>query len=422
MRTALTVFFAAHALSAALALGLPLVIACAARRRPPIARGMTTIALVNLSVTVVMGVAALLFISRAYPRDFTGAVVALFPAAMSILPLLSVAYAALYAYQLKGWKPGPALAGVAILGIAVVFASLAAWSHNPGLSVRIAHFVPASLAAAGVAVMVRFAGMEESRFGARLAFGGSLLQAGTGVWYVFSIPELPHGLLLWAPIGCAAGLLILLGTLSLAPRISPFAARAAAAGLFFVVLAMSSLREGSRSIPALRPGLTSRGHPMAERMEGYPGMENFARLAAGVYRSAQPRPEAWPLLQQMGLRTVIGLRSHHTDAAETKRVGIEFVDLALRAGATGSSAPSEEDIRAFFDVVLDPKRRPVLFHCAQGKDRTGTMAALYRIEVDRWTPEEAVEEMRAFGYHGIYKELVDFVRGYTPRGYVKPQK
>ncbi len=417
MKTALTVFFAMHALSAALALGLPLVIAWASRRRETIARGMTTVALVNLSIAVVMGVAALLFISRAYPRHFTGAVVGLFPAALSILPLLSVAYAGLYAYQLKGWRPGPAVAGIAILGIAAVFASLAAWSNNPGISVRLAHFVPASFAAAGVAVMVRFAGEGEARLGARLAFGASLVQAGTGVWYLFSIPELPHGLLLQAPLGGAIGLLILLGIFSFGARITRFGAVAAALGMFFVVLSMASLREGARSVHASRPGMTSRGHRMAERMEGVPGMENFARVGPGVYRSAQPRPESWPVLQAMGLRTVIGLRSHHTDAADTRRVGIEFVDLELQAGVTGSTAPPEEEIKRFFEVVLDPARRPVLFHCAQGKDRTGTMAALYRIEVDGWTPDEAIEEMHAFGYHGIYKALIDFVKGYTPRGY-----
>lgn len=418
MRTALTVFFAVHALSAALALGLPFVMAWALRRREPVARAMATVALVNLSIAIVMGVAALLFISRAWTKPFTAAVIDLFPAVLAVVPLLSIAYATLYAFQLKGWRPGPFLSGLAILGVAAVFASLAAWSNNPGVSVRLAHFVPASLAAAGAAVMVRFAASpEEARWGARLAFGGSLLQAGTGVWYVFSIPELPRGILLWMPIAAALGLLLLLAIFAFGPRPTRFGAVAAAVGMFFVVLSMAALREGIRSSQSIRPGPTSKGHAMAARLEGIPGMENFARMAPGVYRSAQPRPEAWPVLRAMGFRTVIGLRSHHTDAEEAAKVGIDFVDLGLRAGATGSSAPPDEQIRKFFEIVTSPERRPVLFHCAQGKDRTGTMAALYRIELDGWTAEEAVEEMNAFGYHTIYKELVDFVRGYTARGY-----
>ena len=43
----------------------------------------------------------------------------------------------------------------------------------------------------------------------------------------------------------------------------------------------------------------------------------------------------------------------------------------------------------------------------------------YRIEVDGWTPAEAVEEMQHFGYHDNYKDMVEFVKKYEPRGYAK---
>ncbi|HLF93609.1 MAG TPA: hypothetical protein VJB14_09105, partial [Planctomycetota bacterium] len=241
------VFFAMHAVTAALAAGLPLVIAWASRRREGLARGMTTIALVALSVTVVMGVAALLFISRAWPRPFTHAVVGLFPAVMGVLPFLSIAYAALYAYQLRGWKPGPAVAGGSILAIAAVFAAIGAHSHSPGLLVRLAHFVPAAFAVSGVAIMVRFAGQDEARFGARMAFVATLLQSATGVAYALSVPSLPKGMILLAPIASAAGLALMLGLLAFGARITRFSAIAAAAGMFFVVLSMASLREGIRS-------------------------------------------------------------------------------------------------------------------------------------------------------------------------------
>ena len=42
----------------------------------------------------------------------------------------------------------------------------------------------------------------------------------------------------------------------------------------------------------------------------------------------------------------------------------------------------------------------------------GTMAALYRIEVDGWSPSEAIEEMLAFGYHTYYESLINCVRDY----------
>ncbi len=68
-------------------------------------------------------------------------------------------------------------------------------------------------------------------------------------------------------------------------------------------------------------------------------------------------------------------------------------------------------------AALDPKNQPGFFHCARGKDRTGTFAALWRIEVDGWTPDEAIEEMQAFGYHNYFDNLIAFVRDYKPRGF-----
>ena len=60
----------------------------------------------------------------------------------------------------------------------------------------------------------------------------------------------------------------------------------------------------------------------------------------------------------------------------------ESVEIPIQADVFGSEPPTDEQVREFFTVVLDPARQPVFFHCAHGKDRTGTMAALYRIEVD----------------------------------------
>ncbi len=44
------------------------------------------------------------------------------------------------------------------------------------------------------------------------------------------------------------------------------------------------------------------------------------------------------------------------------------------------------------------------------------MAALSRIEIDGWT-KEAIEEMKAFGYHTYDRDLIDCVRNYQPRGF-----
>ncbi len=168
------------------------------------------------------------------------------------------------------------------------------------------------------------------------------------------------------------------------------------------------------------PTRASTGRELAPRIAGVPGLANLARVNPGFYRGAQPDAEGYRALKAMGVKTVICLRSWHSSKKETESAGLAYVELPLQADAFGSHPPSDDQIRLFFKTVLDPARQPVYIHCAHGKDRTGTMCALYRIEVDGWTPGEAIEEMQSFGYHDIYRDLLRFVRNYTPRGFRKP--
>ena len=70
----------------------------------------------------------------------------------------------------------------------------------------------------------------------------------------------------------------------------------------------------------------------------------------------------------------------------------------------------------FLDAVLDPANQPVFIHCAHGCDRTGVMAAVYRMEVEGWAPGEALEEMRAFGCSEVYGDLIRYVERYRRTG------
>jgi len=143
-------------------------------------------------------------------------------------------------------------------------------------------------------------------------------------------------------------------------------------------------------------------------------IDNFAQVADGVYRGAQPDGAGFRALKAMGVRTVVDLRANHDDAVATA-LGFDVVRIPMPSFPT-IDAPTDEEVRRFLDVATDPARRPVFIHCAVGKDRTGTMCAIYRMEVDGWTAERAVAEMREFGYHdALYGELEKFVRAYKPR-------
>jgi hypothetical protein len=41
------------------------------------------------------------------------------------------------------------------------------------------------------------------------------------------------------------------------------------------------------------------------------------------------------------------------------------------------------------------------------------MSAIYRMEVCGWTRDEAVEEMKSFGFSGRYQKLLRYVQAYS---------
>lgn len=148
-----------------------------------------------------------------------------------------------------------------------------------------------------------------------------------------------------------------------------------------------------------------------------PGIRNFAWLNDRVARGSQPNEQGFQWLKAHGFRTVVSFRQHHDETGALERAGLRAVHLPVQADVWGSSPPTEEEIEVFFATVLDTTQQPVYFHCKRGADRTGLFCALYRIEVDGWTNDEAIEEMQTFGYNDFFRDLIGFARSYRPRGY-----
>ncbi|HZE96474.1 MAG TPA: tyrosine-protein phosphatase [Planctomycetota bacterium] len=188
-----------------------------------------------------------------------------------------------------------------------------------------------------------------------------------------------------------------------------------------LLLASALLIPGCGGDEEARVNATTTRRAIAQRLPGVAGLDNFARVNPSLYRGAQPTEEGFKQLKAMGVKTVIDFRSYHSTKAMVEAAGLTPVEIPIKADL-GSTPPDDEAVRRFFAIVLDPAKQPVYIHCAFGKDRTGTMAALYRLEVDGWTADEALQEMEAFGYHNIYQDLIAFVKGYKPRGFVKGPK
>ena len=159
---------------------------------------------------------------------------------------------------------------------------------------------------------------------------------------------------------------------------------------------------------------------------------NFHVVEKGVlYRSGQlPLDGFARVVHDYGIRTVICLREgdQHNDVGEEKfcrRWGITHIRIPPRAWwASKGPAPAERGLAAFREVMNDRSNYPVLIHCFAGLHRTGAYCAVYRMDYQGWSNDQALAEMKQIGYHTLEGDwdLQTFLENYRgpSAGMIRP--
>lgn len=138
-----------------------------------------------------------------------------------------------------------------------------------------------------------------------------------------------------------------------------------------------------------------------------PRLRNFFKVSDALYRGAQPDRSGFLELEKLGIKTVVNLRLGGSDRAMLEGTAITPVEIPAEAWDL-----EDKDVVEFLRIVTDPGRIPVFVHCSHGADRTGAMVAIYRIAIQGWGKEEALQEMTTggFGFHAIWDDLPKFIR------------
>ncbi len=144
----------------------------------------------------------------------------------------------------------------------------------------------------------------------------------------------------------------------------------------------------------------------AQRMD-FPGLPNFYKVSDDLYRGAQPTAQGIKQLNKLGIKTIINLRTLHSDQDEMNDTKLVYEHMNMT-----TLGPGNEDVIQFLKIVTDSNSTPVFVHCKHGADRTGIMCAIYRIVVQSWSKNEATTEMieGGFGFHRIWMNLVDYIQ------------
>ncbi len=131
--------------------------------------------------------------------------------------------------------------------------------------------------------------------------------------------------------------------------------------------------------------------------------DNFRVVTSGkLYRAKQLTPKAFgKYAKTHGITTVLNLRtdqvrkpSWQRQKKEIEKQGCAVVSIPMR----GFAYPTPQQVSALLEFFSTTKG-PILIHCRRGRDRTGTVAALWRIEYEGADYREAQKEL-TFWRHG----------------------
>jgi protein tyrosine/serine phosphatase len=138
-----------------------------------------------------------------------------------------------------------------------------------------------------------------------------------------------------------------------------------------------------------------------------PGVENCYKISDNLYRGAQPTAEGMQNLEEMGIKTIINLRSIHSDKKKMRNTNLVYEKIPMMA-----FNPKEKHIVRFLELVTNGEGGPYFVHCMHGADRTGLLCASYRVAVQGWTKQEALREMveGGFGFHKIWSNLKTYLK------------
>jgi protein tyrosine/serine phosphatase len=77
--------------------------------------------------------------------------------------------------------------------------------------------------------------------------------------------------------------------------------------------------------------------------------------------------------------------------------------------------PRDKPWARFLEVIRENRGRKVFVHCRLGDDRTGLAVAVYRIADEGWSADEALREMKAFGFSGVHHMICPGMAAYVRR-------
>jgi len=149
-------------------------------------------------------------------------------------------------------------------------------------------------------------------------------------------------------------------------------------------------------------------------------VRNFCVVAPGaLWRGEYPTPTDATWLVEHRVGSIISLQLNDRRAFERVMLPSQFTQTVQYFQVPGFSplqmvSPTRVDKHvALFLAIVKAAPKPVYVHCRAGIDRTGVVAAAYRVIVEGTAAEKAIAEMGKF--HSPWQGIdAHYIRGLTP--------
>jgi Dual specificity phosphatase, catalytic domain len=152
------------------------------------------------------------------------------------------------------------------------------------------------------------------------------------------------------------------------------------------------------------------------------GIPNLAEVSPTLYRGGQPTETGFQALARMEISIVVDARggSRKTEREQVTKLGMQYVALPWHC-----PFPKDRVFSRFLSIIRENRGRKIFVHCRLGDDRAGMMIAAYRIAEEGWTAEEAMQEMKAYGFtmshHLICPYLAHYEKSFPRRFQNNPE-
>ena len=147
----------------------------------------------------------------------------------------------------------------------------------------------------------------------------------------------------------------------------------------------------------------------------YPVDTYMFKVSNNLWRGSRlSDASAYARLKSMGITCIISLLAeNNNDAEPADAVGL----LHVRIPIMDNTAPTEEQMFWFLEIVNHNPNTITYVHCTEGKGRTGVAVACQRMAIENWPLDDALAEAKKFGLK--FECQKDFLKEFWLTGVAK---